>query len=121
MNTSTVPSWKLDAYRNVLPSLVLAIARPLYTAVGELNTSEAVDNPLVIGSAVGFHAVIWPDSEEKMNPAGPLPALLVTTNPGVELATCPVGLEPSPVDTRPPGMFTVSPAFVAVAPPGGML
>src|SRR5436305_938044 len=39
-NTSTVPSWKLVAYRNVPASLV-AIVRPLYTAVGEENSSCA--------------------------------------------------------------------------------
>jgi hypothetical protein len=40
-NTSTVPSWKFVAYRNV-PVSVVAIARPLYTAVGELYSSTAV-------------------------------------------------------------------------------
>src|SRR6516164_5140082 len=82
LNTSTLPSWKFEAYRNV-PAGVLAIVSPLYTAVRELHSSVAVEVPVPIRSATGFHALIWPDSEEKMNRAGPLPDLEVTTKPVV--------------------------------------
>src|SRR5512142_3145462 len=37
--------------------------------------------------------MMWPDSDEKMNSPGPLPALVVTTKPLVGLNTWPVGAE----------------------------
>src|SRR5216684_5587884 len=119
LNTSTVPSWKLAAYRNV-PWPVRAKASPLKTAVLDLNITCAVDLAFVIGSAAGLQAVTRPDSETKMNRAGPLPALELTTKPVVGLNTCPSGLGPSPVEVRAPGMVTVSGALVTVVPPGGI-
>src|SRR6266571_1077213 len=56
--------------------------------------------------------MICPPSEEKMNGAGPMPALDVTTKSPVGLNTWPVGAEPAG------GRVTVRPAFDAVAPLG---
>ena len=93
MNTSTRPLWKSVAYRNV-PNRVLAIVSPLKTApLRELNFTCAVDMPFTTGSAAGLQAMIWPLSEEKMNSAGPMPALDLSTKPLVGLNTWPVGAE----------------------------
>src|ERR1700745_315859 len=92
------------AYRNEA-DFVCSTVRPLYTAVFELASTVAVEVLFAeIGSAVGDHAVILPDSEEKMNSAGPLPALVVTTKSVPAFATWPVG--------APPGIVTTRPAFV---------
>src|SRR2546430_10261372 len=56
--------------------------------------------------------MICPPSEEKMNSAGPMPALDLTTKSPVGLNTWPVGAESAG------GRVTVRPAFDAVAPPG---
>ena len=111
MNTSTRPLWKSVAYRNV-PKRVLAIVSPLKTAVCELNFTCAVDMPFTTGSATGLHAMICPPSEEKMNSAGPLPALDLSTKPLVGLNTWPVGLESVG------GRVTTRGTCLAVAPPG---
>src|SRR5262245_3413914 len=102
------------------------MANPLYTAVGVLpGLSSAVASPVVVskGSAVGLHPLSCPDSESKMKRAAPLrpDVVFVTTKPLVGLNTWPVGLGPSPVDIRPPGMFTVRGTFVTLVPPGAML
>src|SRR5436309_114098 len=78
---------------------------------GELYSTCAVETPFTIGSAFEFHAMMWPDSEEKMNAAGPLPALDLTSKLLVGLNTCPVGAGSAG------GRVTVRLAFVAVAPP----
>src|SRR5215469_6273098 len=121
LNTSTVPSWKLVAYRNV-PLESVPIARPLYTEVGVLpGFSSAVATSGEKGSATGLQPLSWPDSESKMNKAAPVPPAPVTWKPVVGLNTWPVGLGPSPVEARPPGMFTVRGTFVTLVPPGAML
>src|SRR5262249_60349777 len=105
LNTLTRPEWKLVAYSNVRDPAV-AMARPLKTAVGDRNSTWAVDFPAEIGSAAGLHAEIRPDSESKTNKAGPLPAAERTTNPPGGLNTCPVGLGPSTVEPRAPLTLT---------------
>src|SRR5262245_43488797 len=52
------------------------------------------------GGTLKFHPVTAPDSDAKMNAAGPLAAPLVTTKSVVGLNTCPVG--------APPGMVTLN-------------
>src|SRR6266536_557127 len=83
--------------------------------IGELYFTSAVDMPFTTGSAFGFQAMILPLSEEKMNSAGPSPALDLSTKPSVGLNTWPVGLESSG------GRVTTRGTCWAVAPPGLML
>jgi hypothetical protein len=52
------------------------------------------------GGTAGFQPVTAPDSDAKMNRAGPVAAPLVTTKSLPALNTCPVG--------SPPGMFTLN-------------
>src|SRR2546429_2713149 len=90
------------------------MARPLCPAWAPLSraTSVTVEGLLLVASTVGLQPSIVPFSVSKMNTDEPeCPCLSLTTNPGAELNTCPVGAAPVTLTTR-PALFT----DVAVAP-----
>src|SRR5256885_11446588 len=109
---STVPGWKLVAYRTS-PVVVLAIARPLYTApLAELSTAITTGTPR--------NPEIVPSSLAKMKRAGLVPALLVTTKLVPPLNTRPVGAlcpraAPCPATLNPPAP---RPTLQSVVRPG---
>jgi hypothetical protein len=80
--------------------------------MGELYSTCAVALPFTSGSAAGLHAMICPPSEEKMNSAGPIPAMDLTTKSLVGLNTWPVGLESAG------GRVNTAGTCWAVSPPG---
>ena len=95
-NTSTLPAWKLVAYRRV-PAAGLSMAIPLYTApLAELSTAITTGTPL--------KPEMVPSSLAKMKRAGPVPAPLFTTKPLPPLNTTPVGVPCSPPA---PGTVTI--------------